>query len=154
MFFNKKNKIIDIYHEFVDSDMHKEGNGRFKRGAFTFEEYKGYIILVAVDNNNVSGVLKIPDGVSIIHTHSLTVLENITGIEMPDSVQVIGEDAIAYCDKLRYIQVSANIYHMGFWAISYCKALTEVRLPRQYDEPFFDQKIQNLYDGKIKIIRF
>lgn len=150
MFFKKKNNIVDIYDEFKESDMNSYNSPEFKRGVFTFKEYKGKTFLWKV-NRDASGVLVIPNGVSVIYDGSIRGLDFITGIQMADSVQVIGDDAIACCDNLQYVKVSAGIEYMGSYAISDCPALTEVRLPRHYedDSPF------PIIDGRnVKVVRY
>ena len=156
MFFKKKNNIVDIYNEFRDSVMDScgtENSEEFKRGIFTFKEYKGKIFLWKVDSD-VSGVLTIPDGVSVIYDGSMRGLDNITGIQMSDSVQVIGSDAIDYCDNLRFINISANIEYIGLSAIKKCPGLTEIRLPCSYEDASLYLSIDKLYEEGFKITRY
>lgn len=153
MFFKKKNDIVEIYRQFQDSDMNSYNSPEFKRGVFTFKEYKGKIFLWKVDRD-VSGVLTIPDGVSVIYDGSMRGLDYITEIRMADSVQVIGSDAIDSCDNLRYIKVSAGIVYMGVPAISDCPALTEVSLPRSYKDTSLYLSIDKFYEEGFKITSY
>lgn len=157
MLFKKKNEISDIvkiFQEIDDNYVDTDSLYCYKRGVFTFKEYKGYTFLWKVDWN-VSGTLVIPDGVSIIRAGALRGLDNVTSIIIADSVKVIAGNAIELCDNLRYIKLSAGIEYMGMLAINDCPALEEVSFPRHYDLGNCVYPIDKLYSGEdIKITRF
>ena len=88
--------------------------------------------------NNISGKVKVPEGIKTIKADAFRSKKYITEISLPDTVQDIGNNAFMDCINLKNIIVGDNIQHIGSDIIAGTKIIE--------DEGYYENNI--LYLGK------
>ena len=90
---------------------------------------------IVVDaDENISGNIEIPAGVTSIGDDAFWRCRNLTGVRIPDGVTVIGNRAFSGCSSLRSIRIPIGITVIGEFAFSSCSSLTGIRIPEGVTE--------------------
>lgn len=79
---------------------------------------------------NPKGVIRIPDGVTVIGNYALSEETEITGVIIPSSVLTIKEDAFSKCTSLGSVTFEGNgLRTIEKWAFNRCTSLTSITIP-------------------------
>lgn len=80
--------------------------------------------------DNPKGVIRIPDGVTVIGNSALSEQTEITGVIIPSSVLTIKEDAFDKCTSLGSVTFEGNgLRTIEKYAFCHCISLTSIQLP-------------------------
>lgn len=77
-------------------------------------------------NDELSGVVEIPEGTTAIERGAYMDQKKITKVILPESVEMIGDSAFEGCTKLEQITIPASVKEIGYHAFKDCKKLHEL----------------------------
>ena len=78
--------------------------------------------------NGESGVLVIPEGVTVISSYAFANL-GITSVTIPSSVVTVSDGAFAGCIRLSEVKIGENVSSIGASAFKNCAAITSITIP-------------------------
>ena len=81
-------------------------------------------------SRGVSGVVTVPEGVTVISENAFFECEKITKVCIPDGVTEIPDCAFYFCTALENVQMSDGVTHIGSEAFDGCASLTAAPLPK------------------------
>lgn len=97
-----------------------------------FEQNEGLAIanhiLVDVDEN-ISGNIAVPAGVTLIAGGVFCRNSNLTGLSIPDGITYIDDEAFSGCSSLSSISLSTSLKEISASAFSGCSSLTSSHIP-------------------------
>ncbi len=97
-----------------------------------FEQNEGLAIanhiLVDVDEN-ISGNIAVPAGVTLIAGGVFCRNSNLTGLSIPDGITYIDDEAFSGCSSLTSINIPDGVKGFGYFAFEGCSSLTSIRIP-------------------------
>lgn len=82
-----------------------------------------------VDTSSASGIISIPNGISIIPKSAFVNNTGITKVYIPDSVSEIGDEAFSGCIRLNEVSVPDSVKVIGIGSFSDCSSLKTIYLP-------------------------
>ena len=97
-----------------------------------FEQNEGLAIAnhILVDaDENLSGNITVPAGITLIAGGVFRRNSNLTGISIPDGVTSIGSDAFSGCSSLTGINIPDSVTYLGDAAFFGCSSLTNISIP-------------------------
>ncbi len=97
-----------------------------------FEQNEGLAIAnhILVDaDENLSGNITVPAGITLIAGGVFSRNSNLTGISIPDGVTRIGSDAFSGCSSLTSVNIPDSVTYLGYSVFEDCSSLTNISIP-------------------------
>lgn len=82
----------------------------------------------------LSGIVRIPDGVTSIERNAYEGCLNLEKVYIPDSVTEIGEGAFCGCVNLKEVRVPASIKAIPARTFAHCKNLVKISVPSSIED--------------------
>ena len=118
-------KPLDIYHDAFDNTAYYNDAENWDNGIF----YINNKHLIYADPEQVSGDIKVKNGVLDISSHAFEDCVKITGITIPDSVKEIAYSAFENCSSLKKAELSKNISCIPDSIFNGCSSLEAIKIP-------------------------
>ena len=97
-----------------------------------FEQNEGLAIAnhILVDaDENLSGNITVPAGITLIAGGVFSRNSNLTGISIPDGVTRIGSYAFSGCSSLTSVNIPDSVTYLGYSVFEDCSSLTNISIP-------------------------
>ncbi len=97
-----------------------------------FEQNEGLAIAnhILVDaDENLSGNIIVPAGITLIAGGVFSRNSNLTGISIPDGVTSIGSDAFSGCSSLTSVNIPDSVTYLEYSVFEDCSSLTNISIP-------------------------
>ena len=97
-----------------------------------FEQNEGLAIAnhILVDaDENLSGNITVPAGITLIAGGVFRRNSNLTGISIPNGVTRIGSDAFSGCSSLTSVNIPDSVTYLGYSVFEDCSSLTNISIP-------------------------
>ena len=97
-----------------------------------FEQNEGLAIAnhILVDaDENLSGNIIVPAGITLIAGGVFSRNSNLTGISIPDGVTRIGSDAFSGCSSLTSVNIPDSVTYLEYSVFEDCSSLTNISIP-------------------------
>lgn len=77
-----------------------------------------------VGGNLVSGIVEIPDEITVIPQYAFYGISNITGVHFPEGCTEIKNYAFSYCGDITDITLPDTVTSVGYYAFQWCDSMT------------------------------